>query len=124
MVIASQHPFISWLSGRSNLVARVVVCCTLAGHAIVISSGARGSATRSWLVFIEFGEEVKVGLNGCTCQENAEHLVKLMSLPGIRIMSSLVNVFVIGGHIILAHATLHVQLSVIVHPTKGFILLF
>lgn len=38
MVIASQHPIVSWLSGRSNLGAEVVTFCTPADQAIVISS--------------------------------------------------------------------------------------
>lgn len=54
MVIASQHPIVSGLSGRSNLGAEVVAFCTLADQTIVISSRAGDSATLSCLVFIEF----------------------------------------------------------------------
>lgn len=54
MVIASQHPIVSRLSGRSNLGAEVVAFCTMADQAIVISSEAGGSATLLCLVFIDF----------------------------------------------------------------------
>lgn len=40
MVIASQHPIVSGLSGWSNLGVEVVAFCTLADQTIVISSGA------------------------------------------------------------------------------------
>lgn len=53
MVIASQHPIVIGLSGRSNLGAEVDVFCTLAEQTIVISSGAGGSDTLSCLVFWE-----------------------------------------------------------------------
>lgn len=53
LVIASQHPIVSGLSGRSNLGAEVVVLCTLADQTIVICSGAGSSAALSCWVFIE-----------------------------------------------------------------------
>lgn len=76
MVIASQHPIVNGLSGRSNLGAEVVAFCTLADQTIVISSGAGGSTTLSCLVFIDFWKQVNIWLNGCPCQEKGEHLGK------------------------------------------------
>lgn len=43
MVIASQHPFIRWLSGGSDFVVEVFVCCNLAGQTFVKSSGGTGA---------------------------------------------------------------------------------
>lgn len=60
MVIASQHPIVSGLSGGSNLGAEVVAFCDLADQTIVISSGEGGFSTLSSPAFIEEWKQVNV----------------------------------------------------------------
>lgn len=81
MVITSQHPIVSGLSGRSDLGAEVVGFLH-PGRQDLLSYPVEqgGPATLPCLVFIEFREQVKVSLNGFPCQEK-EHLDKLMYLP-------------------------------------------
>lgn len=69
MVIASQHPIVSGLSGRSNLGAEFVAFCTMTDQTYCHIQGSRGLCyTFMPESFPDFWNQGMVLLNICPCQ--------------------------------------------------------